>query len=107
MTFRHLSTEQQNIASAGLDTRSALEIACIINSEDKKVALAVEQALPQIAEAIDGIADVTPNGARLIYVGAGTSGRLAALDAADCPPTCNTDPKTTQYVLAGGRKSLG
>ena len=107
MTFRHLSTEQQNIASAELDTQSALEIAHIINSEDKKVALAVEQALPQIAEAIDAIADVIRNGGRLIYVGAGTSGRLAALDAAECPPTFNTDPKTIRYVLAGGPKALG
>src|SRR5437016_4551327 len=95
------------MASAGLDTKSALEIARIINSEDKKVALAVEQALPQIAEAIDAIADVIRNGGRLIYVGAGTSGRLAALDAAECPPTFNTDPKTIRYVLAGGPKALG
>jgi len=107
VTFRHLSTEQQNVASAELDTKSALEIARIINNEDKKVALAVEQALPQIAEAIDAIADVIRKGGRLIYVGAGTSGRLAALDAAECPPTFNTDPKTIRYVLAGGPKALG
>ena len=81
MKLENLRTEQQNQASARLDLETPLEIARIINNEDKKVALAVEQALPQIAEAIDAIADVIRKGGRLIYVGAGTSGRLAALDA--------------------------
>lgn len=106
-TIRDLRTEQQNTASAALDTMSALEIARLINHEDKKVALAVEQALPQIAQAIDAIAGAIANGGRLIYVGAGTSGRLAALDASECPPTFNTDPETVQYVIAGGDKALG
>ncbi|HZI57730.1 MAG TPA: N-acetylmuramic acid 6-phosphate etherase, partial [Verrucomicrobiae bacterium] len=79
----------------------------VINQEDKKVAAAVERALPQIARAIDAIAAAIGNGGRLIYAGAGTSGRLAALDAAECPPTFNTDPKTVQYVIAGGNKALG
>ena len=105
--LRDLRTEQQNSASAGLDTLSALEIARVINHEDHKVAAAVERALPQIAQAIDAIADAIRSGGRLIYVGAGTSGRLAALDAAECPPTFNTDPKTVQYVIAGGDKALG
>ncbi|HEY2236594.1 MAG TPA: N-acetylmuramic acid 6-phosphate etherase [Candidatus Angelobacter sp.] len=105
--LRDLRTEQQNSASAGLDTLSALEIARVINQEDHKVAAAVERALPQIAQAIDAIADAIRSGGRLIYVGAGTSGRLAALDAAECPPTFNTDPKTVQYVIAGGDKALG
>jgi N-acetylmuramic acid 6-phosphate etherase len=105
--LRNLRTEQQNLASSGLDTLSALEIARVINHEDKKVAAAVERALPQIARAIDAIADVIRAGGRLIYVGAGTSGRLAALDAAECPPTFNTDPRTVQYVIAGGDKALG
>jgi N-acetylmuramic acid 6-phosphate etherase len=104
--IRELETEQQNHASADLDTLSALEIARVINREDKKVAGAVEQALPQIAQAIDAIAAAIANGGRLIYVGAGTSGRLAALDAAECPPTFNIDPKTIQYVIAGGEKAL-
>ena len=78
--IRELETEQQNHASADLDTLSVLEIARVINREDKKVAGAVEQALPQIAQAIDAIASAIANGGRLIYVGAGTSGRLAALD---------------------------
>jgi len=106
VTFRHLETEQQNAASAELDTRSALEIAHIINEEDKKVATAVESALPQIGLAIEAIAETIRNGGRLIYVGAGTSGRIAALDAAECPPTFSTDPKSIQYVIAGGKKAL-
>jgi N-acetylmuramic acid 6-phosphate etherase len=105
--LRDLRTEQQNSASAGLDALSALEIARVINHEDHKVAAAVGRALPQIAQAIDAIADAIRSGGRLIYVGAGTSGRLAALDAAECPPTFNTDPKTVQYVIAGGDKALG
>jgi N-acetylmuramic acid 6-phosphate etherase len=106
-TIRDLGTEQQNRASSALDTLSALEIARVINHEDKKVAAAVEQALPQIAHAIDAIAQAIGSGGRLIYAGAGTSGRLAALDAAECPPTFNTDPLTIQYVIAGGDRALG
>jgi N-acetylmuramic acid 6-phosphate etherase len=106
-TIRDLRTEQQNLASSGLDTLSALEIARVINHEDHKVAAAVERALPQIAQAIDAIAQAIGSGGRLIYVGAGTSGRLAALDAAECPPTFNTSPATVQYVIAGGDKALG
>jgi len=105
--LRDLRTEQQNRASSALDTMSALEIARVINQEDKKVANAVESALPQIAQAINAIANAIRSGGRLIYAGAGTSGRLAALDAAECPPTFNTDPKTVQYVIAGGDRALG
>jgi len=100
-------TKQQNPASPELDTRSALEIARIIHHEDKKVAPAVAKALPQIAQAIDAIAQALEQSGRLIYVGAGTSGRIAALDASECPPTFNTDPRTIQYVMAGGEKALG
>jgi len=107
MTLKHLSTEQQNLVSGELDTQSALEIARIINNEDKSVAGAVEKALPQIALAIDAIADAISRGGKLIYVGAGTSGRVAALDASECPPTFNIDPKTIQYVMAGGERALG
>ena len=107
VTIRDLGTEQQNRASSSLDTLSALEIARVINQEDKKVAGAVERALPQIARAIDAIAGAIDSGGRLIYAGAGTSGRLAALDAAECPPTFNTHPMTVQYVIAGGNKALG
>jgi N-acetylmuramic acid 6-phosphate etherase len=107
VTIGNLGTEQQNRASSALDTLSALEIARVINQEDKKVASAVRRALPQIAHAIDAIAAAIGDGGRLIYAGAGTSGRLAALDAAECPPTFNTDPSTVQYVIAGGNKALG
>src|SRR4051794_28783581 len=102
-----LGTEQQNSASYDLDTRSALEIAQVMNAEDAKVPQAVSAALPQVAKVIDMVADAISNKGRLIYVGAGTSGRLGALDASECPPTFNTDPKTVQYVIAGGPKALG
>jgi N-acetylmuramic acid 6-phosphate etherase len=102
-----LSTEKANRAAADLDLKSALGIARIINAEDAKVASAVKRALPQIARAIDLIADALSRGGRLIYVGAGTSGRIAALDAAECPPTFNTNPRMVQYVIAGGPKALG
>jgi N-acetylmuramic acid 6-phosphate etherase len=101
-----LTTEQVNPASSDLDLKSSLELAQIINSEDAKVAQAVQRALPQIAQAIDWIADALRQDGRLIYVGAGTSGRIAALDAAECPPTFNTDPKSVQFVIAGGPKAL-
>jgi N-acetylmuramic acid 6-phosphate etherase len=102
-----LATEKSNPRSADLDIKSSLEIARIINAEDAKVAVAVERALPQIAEAIDWISDALRSRGRLIYVGTGTSGRIAALDAAECPPTFNTSPKMVQFVVAGGPKALG
>jgi len=102
----HLPTEQPNTAAQNLDLNSSLEIVRIINAEDAKVAAAVKAALPQIAQAIDLIAKAIKEGGRLIYVGAGTSGRLAALDASECPPTFNTDPRTVQFVIAGGTKAL-
>jgi N-acetylmuramic acid 6-phosphate etherase len=101
-----LKTEQTNRASVNLDLRSSLEIARIINSEDAKVAGAVKRALPQIAKAIDLIATSLSRGGRLIYIGAGTSGRIAALDAVECPPTFSTRPDAVQFVMAGGRKAL-
>ena len=106
MNFKDLATERQNLASAELDTKSALEIARVINNEDKTVPAAVEKALPQIALAIDAIAEAIVSGGRLIYVGAGTSGRIAALDASECPPTFNTDPRMVQFVMAGGERAL-
>jgi N-acetylmuramic acid 6-phosphate etherase len=102
-----LKTERRNPRSAALDSLSALEIARIINGEDAKVAPAVRRALPQIARAIDMIAAALHRRGRLIYVGAGTSGRIAALDAAECPPTFNTSPRQVQYVIAGGSRALG
>lgn len=101
-----LATEQPNRASTDLDLKSALEVARIINAEDAKVAAAVQRALPQIARAIDLIANALRRGGRLIYVGAGTSGRIAALDAAEVPPTFSADPETVQFVIAGGLDAL-
>jgi N-acetylmuramic acid 6-phosphate etherase len=92
--------------SEDLDRKSALEIARVINAEDTKVAVAVKQALPNIAAAIDAIAGSLRKGGRLIYVGTGTSGRIAALDAVECPPTFGTNPKMVQFIIAGGPKAL-
>ncbi len=101
-----LGTERRNTATQDLDRRSALEIARLINAEDAKVAHAVKKALLQIAKAIDAVAGALAKGGRLIYVGTGTSGRLGALDAAECPPTFNTEPKTVRFVIAGGVRAL-
>jgi N-acetylmuramic acid 6-phosphate etherase len=105
-TLRRLNTEQPNHAADDLDRKSSLEIARLINAEDATVALAVTRALPQIARAIDQVAAALRRGGRLIYVGAGTSGRIAALDAVECPPTFNTDPRSVQFIVAGGNKAL-
>ena len=102
-----LTTERQNEAARDLDTRSALEIAEIMNAEDAKVPQAIARALPQIAAVIDAIVEALGRGGRLIYVGAGTSGRIAALDASECPPTFGIAPERVQYVMAGGEGALG
>ena len=104
--IQHLNTEAQNPASAQLDCMNALDVARVINEEDKKVAAAVERALPQIGYAIDAVAQAIGAGGRLIYVGAGTSGRIAALDASECPPTFNVGYDKVQFVMAGGTKAL-
>jgi len=106
INLRILETEQPNAASADLDRRPSLEIARIINAEDARVAAAVKRSLPQIAQVIEWIAAALAKGGRLIYVGTGTSGRIAALDAAECPPTFDTDPKMVQFIIAGGPKAL-
>ncbi len=105
--LRQLATEQPNPASKDLDLKSSLQIARILNNEDAKVAVAVKRALPQIARAIDVVAAALKRGGRLIYVGTGTSGRIAALDAAEIPPTFGANPKTVQFIIAGGIKALG
>ena len=102
-----LRTEQRNQASAHFDQESTLDLVGIMNREDAKVAAAVRQALPKIAQAVDVIAEKLRRGGRLIYIGAGTSGRIAALDASECPPTFGTAPKMVQFVIAGGPKALG
>jgi N-acetylmuramic acid 6-phosphate etherase len=105
--LRHLPTEQILSSARDLDQMSSLQVAKLINDEDATVAASVRRALPKIARAIDVVADGLRQGGRLIYVGAGTSGRLGALDASEIPPTFNTSPSTVQYIMAGGPKALG
>jgi N-acetylmuramic acid 6-phosphate etherase len=104
--FQDITTETSNAASEGLDTKSALEIARIINHEDAKISAAVKKALPEISVVIDIVARSLRDGGRLIYVGAGSSGRIASLDASECPPTYSTLPSQVQYIMAGGPKAL-
>jgi len=103
---REIATEHSNPTSVGFDTKSALEIARIINHEDARIAGAVKKALPEIAIVIDIVARSLRDGGRLIYVGAGSSGRIAALDASECPPSYSTLPSQIQYIMAGGPKAL-
>jgi N-acetylmuramic acid 6-phosphate etherase len=101
-----LSTEMRNPDTQDLDNLNSLEIVKLINAEDQKVALAVADVAEPIARAIDVIAERLANGGRLIYVGAGTSGRLGVLDAVECPPTFNTDPGLVVGLIAGGPEGL-
>ena len=95
-------TESQNPQTTNIDQLSTLEMVQRINDEDATVAVAVRDALPQIAQAVDGIAERMERGGRLIYVGAGTSGRLGVLDASECVPTFSTDPAQVVGLIAGG-----
>jgi N-acetylmuramic acid 6-phosphate etherase len=99
-------TEQRNAASKNLDRMTAVEIVRLMNREDRKVALAVGREIPAIARAVEAIARGIRNGGRVIYVGAGSSGRMAVLDAAECPPTFGTSPKLMQALIAGGRRAV-
>ncbi len=87
VALKALKTEQRNPRTRGLDRKSTLEILRVLNAEDARVALAVRRELPKIARAVDAIVKSFRSGGRLFYVGAGTSGRLAVLDTAECPPT--------------------
>ena len=99
-------TEERNPRSRQLDRLSTRELLGVIHHEDATVPAAVRRELPAIARAVDAIVDALFRGGRLIYVGAGTSGRLATLDAAECPPTFGVSPKLLQAVIAGGRRAL-
>lgn len=101
-----LTTEAQNPASLHLDRMSALEIARLMNEEDRRVPEAIATQLPAIAAAIDAIVERMRRGGRLFYVGAGTSGRLGVLDAAECIPTFSTPPDKVQAIIAGGARAL-
>jgi N-acetylmuramic acid 6-phosphate etherase len=102
----HLLTEQPNPASAAIDTVSTEAALRIINREDAKVAEAVERVIPAIARAVDAIADAMARGGRLFYIGAGTSGRLGVLDAAEIPPTFGAPPELITGIIAGGEAAL-
>ena len=106
MKFAELTTEKRNSASANIDKVSTLEMMKIINNEDKKIADAVEKVLPEIATAVDFIAEKIFRGGRLFYIGAGTSGRLGVLDASEIPPTFGTSPEIVQGIIAGGNIAL-
>jgi N-acetylmuramic acid 6-phosphate etherase len=99
-------TEQRNPKTRGLDRKPTIEIVRAMNREDARVTLAVRRVLPQIARAVDAIVKAFESGGRLIYVGAGTSGRLAVLDASECPPTFGTPPRAVQALIAGGERAL-
>lgn len=104
--LEHLTTEARNPASEDLDGLTAIEIVRLINAEDAKIAAAVAEQADVIAKAIDIIADRIGAGGRLIYIGAGTSGRLGVLDAVECPPTFNTHPSQVVGLIAGGYSAL-
>ncbi|MDC9614706.1 N-acetylmuramic acid 6-phosphate etherase [Xenorhabdus khoisanae] len=99
-------TESRNPASTCIDQLSTLNILRVINDEDKKVAIAVEKTLPQIACVVDKVAEAFRQGGRLIYSGAGTSGRLGILDASECPPTYGTKPEQVVGLIAGGHQAI-
>lgn len=101
-----LSTEQRNSGSMDIDTKTVDEILKIINNEDKKVAIAVEEQIKSISAAVELVVSAFLKSGRLIYVGAGTSGRLGVLDAVECPPTFGTEPKMVQGIIAGGEKAM-
>ena len=101
-----LLTEQANSRSADIDSKSTLEVLAIINEEDAAVAGAIRRELPQIAQAVERIAEALKSGGRLFYLGAGTSGRLGVLDAAECPPTFGVKPGIVNGLIAGGREAL-
>src|SRR5437870_10064847 len=102
----HLLTEARNPASTNLDDLTALQIVRLMNEEDGRVIPAVAAQAEAIAKAIDVIADRLRSGGRLIYAGAGTSGRLGVLDATECPPTFNSPPEQVVGVIAGGEAAL-
>src|SRR5690348_7641363 len=105
-SLESLTTEQQNPASAHIDAVSTEEMLRIMNDEDHKVADAVKREIPAIARAVDAIVAAVESGGRLFYIGAGTSGRLGVLDAAECPPTFSVPPELVQGIIAGGEAAL-
>ena len=105
-TLSTLITEQRNPNSMHVDSLSALEIVQLMNQEDKQVPLAIEKCLPLIAQAVERIVAAFQQGGRLVYIGAGTSGRLGVLDASECPPTFGVSPEMVKGIIAGGERAL-
>lgn len=105
-TLSTLITEQRNPNSMHVDSLSALEIVQLMNDEDKRVPLAIEKCLSQIAQTVECIVAAFQQGGRLVYIGAGTSGRLGVLDASECPPTFGVSPEMVKGVIAGGERAL-
>lgn len=105
-TLSTLITEQRNPNSMNVDSLSALEIVRLMNEEDKQVPVAIEKCLPQIAQAVECIVAAFQQGGRLVYIGAGTSGRLGVLDASECPPTFGVSPEMVKGIIAGGERAL-
>lgn len=106
MKLNQLNTEQRNPASMQIDTMDTMQILKIINKEDQQIALCVQRCLPEIARLIDHIQPRMQQGGRVIYIGAGTSGRLGVLDASECPPTYGVSPTLFQGLIAGGYEAL-
>lgn len=106
LDLRRIATEQRNPRTAHIDELPTIDMVRLINSEDKKVAEAVELVCPQIAEAIDLIYSRLRDGGRLVYCGCGTSGRLGVLDAVECPPTYSVDPDFVRGIIAGGYSAV-
>lgn len=104
--IKNLVTEQRNPNSMDIDAKSTLEILKIINDEDKKVPFAVEKEIPYIAQAVELVVQAFRSGGRLLYFGAGTSGRLGIVDAAECPPTFGTPHELVQGFIAGGKEAV-
>lgn len=105
-TLSTLITEQRNPNSMHVDSLSALEIVQLMNDEDKRVPLAIEKCLSQIAQTVECIVAAFQQGGRLVYIGAGTSGRLGVLDASECPPTFGVSPEMVKGIIAGGERAL-
>lgn len=106
LNLNALDTEQVNQKSKNIDVMSTMEMLQVINSEDKEVAIAVEKVLPSVQELVDAAHERMMKGGRVIYIGAGTSGRLGVLDASECPPTFGVDSSLVQGIIAGGYGAL-
>lgn len=104
--LENLTTESRNVKTMNLDEMKTLEILEVMNEEDKKVANCIKEELPQIAKAVHMITSAMKQNGRLIYIGAGTSGRIGLLDAVECPPTFNTNPTDVIGLIAGGESAF-